>query len=150
MKPTNSHIAKQLKLIKTARFLLVFLLGLSFALEFMMLNFISAYKEQKVIITTVSYEKVKDDLVAVTDTISVTISQEFQDFLDYVKKKHEEQNRNKTENHQFSTAFNLFFVDKFSFQFQQDVWDEKSALNACYQAPFAQKVWFDIFHPPKV
>jgi hypothetical protein len=147
MKEKKSHIAKQLKLIKLTKTLVVILLGLSFVLEFVMLNFISAYKEQKIVVT--SYKQVADELVAVSDTIYVTISQEYQAFLDYVKQKHEEQNQNKTENYQFS-AFHLFLVDKFSFQFKNDFCLEKQVLNAFYQAPFTQKLASDIFHPPKV
>jgi hypothetical protein len=147
MKKQKSHIAKQLQLIKLTKTLVVCLLGLSFVLEFVMLNFISAYKEQKVIIT-VSYEQVTGGLIAVTDTIGITVSQEYQEFIDYLKRKHEEQNRNTTENHQF-TAFNLFFVDKFSFQFENAFCLEKQALNAFYQEPFTQKALSEIFHPPK-
>jgi hypothetical protein len=148
MKNRKTKIAEQLRIIKMTKTLVVILMGMSFALEFVLLNFISAYKEQKIIVT-VSYEQVTGGLVAVTDTIGITISQEFQEFINYVKKKHEEQNRSKTENHQFA-AFNLFFVDTFAFQFENGFCLEKQALNACYQAPFSQKVLSEIFHPPQV
>ncbi|WP_026999276.1 hypothetical protein [Eisenibacter elegans] len=148
MKKQKSHIAKQFQLIKLTKTLVVCLLGLSFVLEFVMLNFISACKEQKVIVT-VSYDQVTGDLIAVTDTIGTTVSQEYQEFIDYIKKKHEEKNRNTTENHQF-TAFNLFFVDKFAFQFKNGFCLGKQGLNAFYQEPFTQKALSEIFHPPKV
>jgi len=142
------HITQQLKLIRLAKGLVVCLLALSFALEFVMLNLISACKEQKTEIS-VSYAQVSDELLEVTDTISITLSQEYQEFLDYIKKKHEEQNRNKTENQQF-TAFNLFFVEKFSFQFDNYFFWEKQSLNVFYQAPFTQKSSSEVFHPPQV
>jgi hypothetical protein len=148
MKNRKANIAKQLKIIKMTKILVVILLGVSFALEFLMLNFISAYKEQ-IIIIAISYDQVTGDLIAVTDTIGTTVSQEYQEFIDYIKKKHEEKNRNTTENHQF-TAFNLFFVDKFAFQFKNGFCLGKQGLNVCYQAPCTQEALSEIFHPPKV
>jgi hypothetical protein len=148
MKEKKSHIAKQLKIIKLTKMFVVSLLALSFALEFVMLNLISTYQEQK-IVTKLSYDQIAGELVAVSDTISVNISQEYQAFLDYVKQKHEEQNQNKTKNYQFN-AFHLFLVDKFSFQFKNGFCLEKQVLNAFYQEPFVERTSFDIFHPPKV
>ena len=148
MKERKSHITKQIQLIKMTKVLVVCLLGLSFMLEFVMLNLISAHKEQKVVVT-VSYNQVAGRLVAVSDTLYVTVNQEYQEFISYIKKKHEEQNQNKTENHQFA-AFNLFFVDKFSFQFESSFCLKKLVLNAFYQESFTQKASSDIFHPPQV
>lgn len=147
MQKQNIHIIRQIKIIRATKIIIIWLLGFSFVLEFMILNMLTNFSEQKVL--SVSGEKVSNKVVAVTKFVKITITKEYQAFLDYIKKKHEEQNRNKTENHQF-TAFNLFLVEKFFYQYDKTFYTKEQVFNSYYREPPPQKALIDIFHPPQV
>lgn len=147
MKTQKTHIAKQLKFIKLLKTIVVCMIGLSFMLEFVMFNFIAIHKEQKIAET--SYKEVSNELVAVTEVITIKVSEEYKAFLDYVEQKNEEQSRNKTENTQL-VAFNLFFINNYSFQFESGFYLDKQPQNAFYKEPFTHKILSNIFHPPQV
>ncbi|WP_448519927.1 hypothetical protein [Rhodoflexus sp.] len=141
------HIAQQIKLIRRAKTLVLLLLALSFVLELVLLNLISAYHEQWVS-ADLSLGQVKNEIHAVTTHVRSEIAEKYKALLDYIKKKHEEQNRHQTKNHQFS-VFNLFIVDKFYFQFENNFCLERQFFSAFYQESFTQEVFSDIFHPPQ-
>lgn len=144
----QKRLAFQLRLMKLARYLLVGMLGLSFAIEFLMLNLFSIRSTQYV--HDASYQQPSDNpLVMATSIMTITVSQEYHAFLSYIKKKQEEKSQSKTENSQY-VGFSLFFIERFSHQFEGIPSLERQVLNAHYQAPDAQKALSEIFHPPKV
>jgi hypothetical protein len=146
MKKGKTSIEKQFHIIKLAKGLVVCLLMLSFALEFVMLNFISTYQHKQTVVT--SWKQAGDSLVAITDTITVQLSQEWQSWVAFMNKKQEENQSKQTEN-QTAQTFHLFMEEKFVFQCHVYSLPTILHLIGFYQPPHTQAHLLGVFRPPQ-
>lgn len=147
MQASLSHITKQLILIRLIKIVASCLIAVSFGLEFALLNFVAIHKEEK--ITVHSYQEVSGELVSITDTITVTLADEYRELFDYIRKKQEDQTRNQSEEYKFG-SFHLFFSKQLSFDFVTGSCLEKPSLLGHYQVPDVVGSYRRIFHPPIV
>lgn len=146
MKKGETSIEKQLHIIKLMKSLMVCLLMLSFALEFVMLNVISTYQNKQVVVT--SLKRVESELVAIKDTITIQLSQEWLSWVAFMKKKQEENQSKQTEN-QTAQTFHLFMEEKFLFQCHVYSLPTKLHLIGFYQPPHTQAHLRGVFRPPQ-
>lgn len=148
MKKQKLYHKKQLKVLKIAKVFVILVLGLSFALEFVLLNFIADNREKIVVIT--SYKEIGNELVAVKDTITTQINKELQKLVDFNKERQEQNQKNKTEKPTFP-PLNLFLENNsvyFNFCNYSNYKTQK--LQIFYQMFYTKTPLSDIFHPPQV
>jgi hypothetical protein len=147
MQKQKLYHKKQLKVLKIAKAFVILVLGLSFALEFVLLNFIADNREKILVIT--SYKQLGSELVAVKDTVTTQINDELQKLVHFSKTQQEKNKNNKTENPTFP-PLNLFIENSsLYFNFCNYSNDEIQKLQIFYQMFYTKTTLADIFHPPQ-
>jgi hypothetical protein len=143
--------ATQLRVLKITKALLLVLLGISFALEFVLLNLVSdvptKYNEQVLQLQPIE-EQIDTTLTSYKDSVTQVIYYRWKKLLTAVKKKNE-QNKKEEKDTSYHIHINLFITPLPSYALfctkpmEINEWKCRNVL--LFTSPFLSEV----FHPPQ-